>query len=258
MRECGLEEARSLSDEGKFYETSHSGIKYDSVKERNPDVLGNESRNGFLYSCVYHEKGIKFQNHIKGTIFKAIMAVVNFGPYHFSGDLLVINNAFKESIQKWIKHDAERKQGFMFQIADILTFLIQNPDKIKIIKNSLVFKTLIFTTHLGILQYDENAYVYDDPRLQAISKILKLENAILLEDNELFGKCIDILIFLMKEDIYYRPRFIKILQELYPVLDKVREGDYFNPILTMLEMISWTVLDLQLTPEEIGNIARWN
>ena len=81
--------------------------------------------------------------------------------------------------------------------------------------------------HSAILKYDPEAYVYEDPRLQKIESVVKdaIEELFYDElERRSFGdgtrkirfmhRAADIGLFLMKEDIFYRYRFISLLQRI--------------------------------------------
>ena len=71
-----------------------------------------------------------------------------------------------------------------------------------------------------IPRYDKHAYEYDDPRLQAINELLKGMMVKHIDDNDtarkhqVFGDFIDVIMFMMKEDVFYRARVIKSLEDL--------------------------------------------
>jgi hypothetical protein len=71
-----------------------------------------------------------------------------------------------------------------------------------------------------IPRYDKHAYEYDDPRLQAINELLKGMMVKHIDDNDtarkhqVFGDFIDVIMFMCKEDVFYRARVIKSLEDL--------------------------------------------
>lgn len=71
-----------------------------------------------------------------------------------------------------------------------------------------------------ILRYDETAYTYDDPRLQNLDRIIKAAICQHINDNDFARKqklatdVVDIVLFLCKEDIFYRRSLLKICQDL--------------------------------------------
>ena len=88
--------------------------------------------------------------------------------------------------------------------------------------------------HSAILKYDPEAYVYEDPRLQKIESVVKdaIEELFYDElERRSFGdgtrkirfmhRAADIGLFLMKEDIYYRYRFISLLQKIGTVVGQM-------------------------------------
>ena len=78
----------------------------------------------------------------------------------------------------------------------------------------------IDTAHSAILgDYDPEAYYYEDPRLQELSGYFRTFIAENFQDGAdagnprklvFTGKIFDVVLFLMKEDIYYRARFLKM------------------------------------------------
>lgn len=101
--------------------------------------------------------------------------------------------------------------------------------------------------HSGLLRYDSQAFCYDDRRLQQIEATAKESIHELFFDNaeyrdigdgerkiSMMLKVLDIALFLMKEDIAYRWRFIMLLQRLGSVTASMQpEGDE----LTNLEQL---------------------
>ena len=101
---------------------------------------------------------------------------------------------------------------------------------------------MIDTVHSGLMKYDKEAYVYEDVRLQ------KLDEAITKSINELFSKaangdkkmyfmhqCRDIALFLMKEDVAYRWRWISLLQsigeavkDMEPTIEEIQNMEYLK------------------------------
>jgi hypothetical protein len=71
-----------------------------------------------------------------------------------------------------------------------------------------------------IPRYDKQAYVYEDVRLKAINDLLKGMMVKHIDDNDtarkhaVFGDFIDIILFMMKEDVFYRARVMKSLEDL--------------------------------------------
>ena len=74
--------------------------------------------------------------------------------------------------------------------------------------------------HSAILKhYDKNAFVYDDPRLSAIDEYMKEYIATNFKNSPGYKdafmlKVLGIFLFLMKEDVYYRGRWLQILKEI--------------------------------------------
>lgn len=77
--------------------------------------------------------------------------------------------------------------------------------------------------HASLLRYDPDAYQFDDPRLLELQKtgtdcINALFESEVKEDPfrkiSFMLKLLDIGLFLMKEDIWYRPRFIELMKQM--------------------------------------------
>jgi len=94
-------------------------------------------------------------------------------------------------------------------------------------------ESVIFRIHdKDIPRYDKTAYVYDDPRLQKLNAILSAAIDEVINDadsdrkREILHACKDICLFMLKEDIFYRPR---ILQAGLRVSREILENeDLFN------------------------------
>lgn len=76
-------------------------------------------------------------------------------------------------------------------------------------------ESVIFRLHdKDIPRYDKQAYVYDDPRLQKLDTIISavinesINDADCKRKREILHACKDICLFMLKEDIYYRPRVL--------------------------------------------------
>jgi hypothetical protein len=71
-----------------------------------------------------------------------------------------------------------------------------------------------------IPRYDKTPYVYDDPRLKNLDAVLKQAFAQHLDDNDLYrkqeigGMAADIVLFLMKEDVFYRMVIMRCIQHI--------------------------------------------
>ena len=104
--------------------------------------------------------------------------------------------------------------------------------------------TAIDTVWKGFAQYDEEAYVYDDPILFELNQEITLAILDLFEDKlerqdwepsgeiggtlrkqEFMLKIKDICLFLMKEDIYYRPRILEMMRRIAPIIEKWEPTD---------------------------------
>lgn len=233
------------------------GTIWDAETQPNPDVLGNNSRNSFLWNCYHHKLGQFFQTHVKNAILRAINAVYSKNEYSFDGEYLVLQNALCESIKTRINEDPERKQPFMLKIADLLVYVAQDDSRIKRLEKTKLFKTSVDFAYRGIKRYDSEAFVYDDNRLQEISGVLKNEICVYWQDDCTLQKVAEIIVFLMKEDIYYRPRFIQILQDVGPVVGTIRlKTD--SILLVGLCKLCHVCKDFELTDIEKANVERWH
>jgi hypothetical protein len=231
------------------------GTTWDAEKDANPDVHGNESRNTFKWNCYHHWLGKFFQGPVKNAILRAINAVYAGKSYSFEGDYLILQQALHDSIRVRINEDPTRKQPFMFKIADLLVYAAQNEAFIERLQNNKLFRTSINYAHKGIQKYDSEAFVYDDIRLQKISSFLTLEICKNWQDNIYLQKCADIAIFLMKEDIYYRPRWIQIVQDIQPIVKQLKlDSVFFMGLYKLCNLCE----DFEFTPEELENIERWH
>ena len=68
-----------------------------------------------------------------------------------------------------------------------------------------------------IPRYDKEAYVYDDPRLRFLDALITkvVEDQIADQDHdrkqEILLNCKDICLFMLKEDVFYRPRILQAM-----------------------------------------------
>lgn len=103
------------------------------------------------------------------------------------------------------------------------------------LKHKIMIEAVNYMHKKILNEYDMDAYVYDDPRLQNINGFFRgyihknFREAMF--KTEVMNKLLDIFMFLQKEDIYYRARFM----------------DMFN-----------TVPRCELTEGEKENIQRWH
>lgn len=234
---------------------ARDGTIWDAETQKNPDVTGNESRNSFLWNCYHHKLGIFFQKQVKDAILRAIGAVHQRNEYSFDGDILILQTALYEAVRTHIQHDAARKQPFMLSVADILCQCAKDENEIKRLQKNKLFKTSVNFAHRGILRYDSDAFLYEDVRLQTLNTILKSENDTFWQDVTI-SKVIDICIFMMKEDIYYRPRWIRILQDICGTVGSISNGT--NNVLKTLHSVCLASHDFKLTAIEKANIEDWH
>lgn len=233
------------------------GTIWDAEKEPNPDVHGNESRNSFKWNCYHHWLGKLFQGPVKSAILRAIDTVHNKYEYSFEDDFLVLQNALYESIRARINEDPNRKQPFMLKVADFVVLAAQNESVIVRLKNNKLFCKSVDYAHKGIQKYDPEAYIYADARLQTICSVLVTQINKNWQDNSVLLECADIILFLMKEDIYYRPRWIQILQDVRSVVEDLTDKNN-SVLLNGFSKLCEAVKDFELTPEELDNIERWH
>ena len=230
------------------------GTVWDAEIQPNPDVRGNESRNSFKWNCYHSRLGQFFQKQIKDAILRAINAVHSRNVYSFDGEFSELQKALYESIGSRITEDPDRKQPFMFKIADILVYYAKDECAIKSLQKNKLFQKSVEYAYKGILKYDSEAFVYDDIRLQKISTYLNKNISALWDDNLTFQRVVNIIVFLMKEDIYYRPRFIQILQDLQKD-NRYPDGSEVSLVFAGLCEV---VKDFELTDAELANIERWH
>lgn len=82
-----------------------------------------------------------------------------------------------------------------------------------------------------IPRYDKTPYVYDDPRMANLDRVIKESFKIHLNDNdaerkqEIGGMGADIVLFLMKEDVWYRMVVFRAIQDI--VKDAIKNPDLF-------------------------------
>ena len=231
------------------------GSIWDAESQPNPEIHGNESRNSFLWNCYHHKLGIFFQKQVKDAILRAISAVHQRNEYTFDGDILTLQNALYEAVRTHIQHDAERKQSFMLRTVDILCQCAVDKNEIGRLQKNKLFKTSVNFAHRGILRYDSDAFLYEDVRLQTLNTILKSENDAFWQDVTI-SKVIDICIFMMKEDIYYRPRWIRILQDICGTVGSISDGT--NNVLNTLHSVCLASHDFKLTTIEKANVEAWH
>ena len=73
--------------------------------------------------------------------------------------------------------------------------------------------------HKMILKgYDMDAYIYDDPRMQKYNDFFKNYIRVNFQDRDykidFMNKIVDIILFIMKEDIFYSSRFMDIFNKI--------------------------------------------
>lgn len=250
-----------------------SGKTWNPFTDKNPDAEGTGSRNGFLFNCYHHPLGKFFQDRVKGEILKTISAAHEKikcndpEAFEFSGQLATIDKALKNSIHEHITHDKIRKTGFMDKIADIILYCAKDPANIetqfqnrKNLKCITILKGVGFA-RWGIEQYDPTAFEYGDERLQDIDHILKTSIPTNFENpktQNLLLAISDICIFMMKEDIYYRPRWIQIIHDLDPAVRPLPPAEKNNPVLQILSGLAECCENMPLTPDELENIRRFH
>lgn len=97
-----------------------------------------------------------------------------------------------------------------------------------------------------IPRYDKQAYIYDDPRLQKLDQIITETINEVIDDTdrerkrEILLMCKDICMFMLKEDIFYRPRTLK------------------GGVKAAKEILTNEALLTSITPVEAYNLARFS
>jgi hypothetical protein len=239
------------------YIRADDGTIWDAETQSNPDVHGNESRNSFKWSCYHHKLGIFFQQKVKDAILRALNAIHSRNSYIFEGGFLVLRSALYESISHRVTDDPTRKAPILYRAADLLVYYIKNENELQRLQKNKPFRTSVDFAHRGIKQYDKEAFVYEDVRLQEISSTLKNDILVYFQSNETLLKIIDICVFLMKEDIFYRPRWIQILQDIRETVKTITVTNSSNLLITLCKLCE-VCKDMTLTPTEIENIERWH
>lgn len=143
-----------------------------------------------------------------------------YNPFHS------IKGMFMQSI---IKTAIRQALSFVFSIRSLKD----------LVRNYQVIKAIILFAHFNLTRhYDPNAYKYDDERLQKLEKELKQNISRNFQENiyktDVMFKGMDILFFILKEDIYWRARIFRLINEVVGV-------EVFK-----------------LTEEEKENIKRWH
>jgi len=240
--------------------TSVSGKKYNPATERNPDAKGNnKSRTGFTFCCYSHHLGKHFQNVVKISIRETISLFHSqFTKYEIDSRLIPVREALNKSITARIGNDSggEYKKEFMLQLVDLFLIVSERPEAFEELFNGRILNGVISKAHSWIGKYyDKDAYVYEDSRLIIISGLLK--NAVKTEfkNSDVLQDIVDLVIFLMKEDIYYRARWPLVLRDISATMKEVSEDtDY--PLVGVLKSLCETCEHFELTAEERANIVR--
>jgi hypothetical protein len=99
------------------------------------------------------------------------------------------------------------------------------------IKQGMILPMIRKVHGWAIPKYDQTPYEYDDPRLQNLDRVIKESFKLHLDDNdaerkqEIGGMAADIVLFLMKEDIFYRMVIFRAIQDI--VKDAIKNPDLF-------------------------------
>lgn len=134
----------------------------------------NASRVGFTYNPYHHPRGKYYQDVIKIGMIKALDLMYALGGGGSRVKAWAIDRAF--GLSTWAVHKLQREE------------------------------------------YHSDIYKFEDPRLQFIRR--ELQDVIVSEFSHQRRKCqfmlkaLDIVLSLMKEDIYYRPRFLKVMERI--------------------------------------------
>jgi hypothetical protein len=238
---------------------SSNGIIWDAEKEVNPDSIGNKSRNSFFRNCYHSPIGIKFQEQGKGSIIRALNAVHQRKKYSFEGDSLTLQNALYESIRSRITDWTEHKHPFMMAATDILVDYAQDENEIKKLQKIKIFKIKIDLAYKIIKWYDKDAFSrqMEDERLIKMLDLLKHEITLYYNNDSTLLKVVEIIIFLMFEDIYYRPRWIQMLQDIYPTILEIiprQNSTVLNSLCRLCELVQ----DFTFTEAELANIEEFH
>lgn len=109
------------------------------------------------------------------------------------------------------------------------------------VEKKIILNAIDFAHELMRKKYDEDIYVYDDPRLKALDTFMKAYIAVNFQDSKgykdvFMQKLVDIALGLCKEDIYYRARLFDIIKAFVAQYPK----------------------GFELTAEEDKNIEEWH
>lgn len=150
-------------------------VRYDPSSDPDPRWSGNnESRVGFTYCPYNHPRGKYYQERIKIAMLHGldVMYALLGGASGHTLRERAVTKVFEACT--WFVHRTQRSE------------------------------------------YHSDIYKFEDPRLQYIRR--ELQECILVEFSHEKRKCqfmlkaLDIVLSLMKEDIYYRPRFLRMMQ----------------------------------------------
>lgn len=122
-------------------------------------------------------------------------------------------NPATERHPAYAEGDNRSRAGYIFHTDHPKGKFLQNIIK-KAILRAIDFAHSSVTKH-----YDPEGFVYDDPRLQRLSDVCKGYIADNFQHahpykSDFMHKVVDILLFLMKEDAYYRARFLDLLNQI--------------------------------------------
>ena len=250
---------------------SAQGKQFNAEKDRNPDypIGDNRSCVGFRYHANEHPKGQILHRFIKPSIIKAInlahgMILKQHGndAYIPKDDRIIqLKSICNRYIDEDIQHDPKRKQTFMRNFIDIIGFFMEHDIyKYKMMK---VVMRIVKVAHQTIgNKYDTDAYVYDDKRLQIFNNVLKSA----IQDKSKIGvfisQTVDIICFIMKEDIYYTARWFNMLNHIiaaYPYGFQLTNNEYVDQWFIMINsLINEPPNSFELTKYEKGNIEIWH
>ena len=130
----------------------------------------------------------------------------------------------------------KRKNRLLKLAANIVSKHIEDPSVSKSVR-MVAAKAIATQIEKEILLYDNHAFTFDDERLQRIQEKIPLEKTLS-----------NIFLFLLKEDIYYRARFLQLSQNLKKPQKTGSFADIFNSILSM---------NFELTEAEKLNLERF-
>jgi len=149
------------------------------------------------------------------------------------------------------------KQTFSKMIADIVLYYMETDDKLLgKIKGAFTKKGVKWMYQKIPKKYDKDAFVFDDKRLNVIKETATNHFVKNWDKNDrnFLIQCLYICLFIMKEDVYYRPRWILMLQDINKNLNSLKIN---NKYIELFKDISNKSLDMELESREIELMKIW-